>query len=61
MPTAANPMAYAVGFVLGTGLLHLAGVAFGLLVGSQAGRMAVRGVGGVIAAAGLVFTVGALS
>ena len=61
MPTAANPMAYAVGFVIGTGLLHLGGVALGLLVGSQAGRMAVRGLGGVIAAAGLFFTVGALS
>jgi urease accessory protein len=61
MPHAANPMAYAVGFVLGTGLLHLAGIALGLMVGSQAGRIAVRGVGGVIAAAGLVFTVGALS
>ncbi len=61
MPAAANPMAYAVGFVIGTGLLHLGGIALGLLVGSQAGRMAVRGVGGAIAAAGLVFTVGALS
>ena len=61
MPTAANPTAYAVGFVIGTGLLHLAGIALGLLVGSQAGRMAVRGVGGVIAAAGLFFTIGALS
>ena len=61
MPHAASPMAYSVGFVTGTGLLHLAGIALGLTVGSRAGRVAVRGVGGVIAAAGLVFTVGALS
>ena len=61
MPAAASPTAYAVGFVIGTGLLHLAGIGLGLLAGSQAGRMAVRGLGGVIAAAGLVFTVGALS
>jgi urease accessory protein len=60
MPAAAQPAAYAVGFVLGTGLLHLAGIGLGLAVGSQAGRIAVRGVGGLIAAAGLVFTVGAL-
>lgn len=60
MPAAASPAAYAVGFVLGTGLLHLAGIAFGLLADSRSGRVAVRGAGGLIAAAGLWFTVGAL-
>lgn len=60
MPVAANPMAYAIGFVIGTGLLHLAGIAFGLTVGSQAGRIAVRAAGGVIALAGAGFLVGVI-
>jgi urease accessory protein len=61
MPGAASPAAYAAGFVLGTGLLHLGGIAFGLLAGSATGRIAVRAMGGVIAAAGALFTVAALS
>lgn len=61
MPDATNPVAYAVGFVLATGLLHLAGVAFGLLAGWRAGGLAVRGAGGVIALAGVWFTAGALA
>ena len=61
MPAAASPQAYAAGFVLGTGLLHLCGIAFGLLASSARGRVAVRAMGGVIAAAGAIFTVGALS
>ena len=31
MPHAASPLAYAAGFVIGTGLLHLAGISLGLL------------------------------
>lgn len=60
MPEAASPVAYAVGFVLGTGLLHLAGIALGLLAENRAGRLAVRAGGGVIAVVGLVFTAGTL-
>jgi urease accessory protein len=60
MPTAANPVAYAVGFVLGTGLLHLAGIAFGRLAVSPGGLAAVRAAGGVIALAGVGFLTGAL-
>jgi urease accessory protein len=58
LPEAADPVAYAVGFVVATGLLHLLGIAFGLLVGSRAGRLAVRTAGGVIALAGLAFLTG---
>lgn len=61
MPSAASPAAYAVGFVIGTGLLHLAGIGLGVLAGSQAGRAAVRAMGAAIAVAGLWFTAGALS
>lgn len=60
MPAAAAPAAYGVGFVLGTGLLHLVGIGFGALAGSAAGRTAVRLGGGVIAAAGLGFLIGAV-
>lgn len=58
LPEAADPIAFAVGFVLATGLLHLAGIAIGYLVRWPAGRVAVRGTGGVIAVAGVVFLLG---
>ncbi|MCA0940725.1 HupE/UreJ family protein [Salipiger pacificus] len=60
MPGAANPIAYAAGFVIGTGLLHLCGIAFGTLANSKVGQFAVRGAGGVIALAGIGFLTGAL-
>ena len=55
LPGAANPLAYSLGFVVSTGLLHLAGIAFGLLARWPSGKMAVRAGGALIAAAGLVF------
>ena len=55
LPSAANPMTYAVGFVISTGLLHLAGIAFGLLVKWPWGRFAVRTGGVVIALVGFGF------
>jgi urease accessory protein len=58
LPTAANPYAYAAGFVVGTGLLHLAGIAFGTLMSTPAGSWAVRAAGLVIAAAGGAFLTG---
>ncbi len=60
MPGAANPLAYAAGFVIATGLLHLTGISFGLLTRSQTGSLAVRAAGGVIALAGLGFMTGTL-
>jgi len=60
MPQAANPLAYAAGFVVATGLLHLAGIVFGLLAARPAGRIAVRAAGGVIALGGIGFLTGAL-
>lgn len=59
LPATVNAFAYAVGFVISTGLLHLAGIAFGLLVRWPAGRAAVRGAGGLIAIAGVAFLTGA--
>jgi urease accessory protein len=60
MPAAASPLAYALGFVIGTGLLHLAGIALGSLARSEPGTLAVRAAGGVIALAGVGFVTGAL-
>lgn len=60
MPEAASPLAYAAGFVIGTGLLHLAGIWFGTLVRWQPGKIAVRAAGGVIALAGVGFLTGAI-
>jgi urease accessory protein len=58
LPDAANPLAYSLGFVVATGLLHLGGIAFGLLVRWPAGRVAVRAGGGFIALAGVGFLAG---
>lgn len=58
LPGAANPFAYALGFVVATGCLHVLGILFGTLTQWQQGRMAVRTGGAVIAAAGLGFLTG---
>jgi len=58
LPDAANPIAYAIGFVIATGLLHLAGIAFGALMASDAGKWLVRAGGAVIALVGFAFLTG---
>ena len=55
LPPGADAMAYSFGFVLATGLLHLTGIAFGLVTRWPAGRIAVRATGGLIALAGILF------
>ena len=55
LPPGADVLAYSVGFVVATGLLHLTGIAFGLLARWPAGRIAVRTAGGLIALAGVLF------
>jgi urease accessory protein len=57
LPGSANPFAYAAGFVIATGLLHVAGIALGLLATWPAGKIIVRTGGGLIALAGLAFLV----
>jgi urease accessory protein len=58
LPAAADALAYAVGFVLGTGLLHLVGITLGVATRWEAGKVAVRAAGGAIAIAGLAFLTG---
>jgi urease accessory protein len=58
LPPGTDAVAYSVGFVVATGLLHLAGIAFGLLARWPTGRIAVRTAGGAIALAGGAFLSG---
>ncbi len=58
LPPGADAVAFSVGFVVATGLLHLAGIAFGQLARWPAGRLTVRAAGGVIALAGVAFLSG---
>jgi urease accessory protein len=55
LPAGTDAAAYSIGFVTATGLLHLAGILFGLTVRWPAGQMGVRGTGAAIACAGLLF------
>jgi urease accessory protein len=58
LPSAANPFAYAIGFVVATGMLHLAGIAIGFLTTIPYGQYVVRVGGGVIALVGAAFLFG---
>jgi urease accessory protein len=58
LPAAADAVAFSLGFVIATGMLHLCGIAFGLLSRWPAGRIAVRAAGAAIALAGVVFLSG---
>jgi urease accessory protein len=58
LPVGADAIAFSMGFVIATGTLHLAGIAFGGLSHWQAGRIAVRMAGVVIAVIGLGYLTG---
>ncbi|MEM1111888.1 MAG: HupE/UreJ family protein [Pseudomonadota bacterium] len=55
LPDAVSPLAYSLGFVLSTGLLHMCGIGFGLLTRWPSGTLLVRAGGGTIALAGALF------
>jgi len=57
LPTAANPLAYGIGFVVSTGLLHLCGIAIGTLTRWHSGERLIQGLGVVIAVVGGYFLV----
>ena len=60
LPEAADPVAYAVGFVVATGLLHLVGILIGELIKWPAGAKLVRGCGAAIGCAGVYFLLAAV-
>lgn len=55
LPDFGVPILYSAGFVVATGSLHLAGIAFGLLYRWSAGKTAVRAMGAAIAIGGGYF------
>jgi urease accessory protein len=55
LPPGTDAVAFSVGFVMATGVLHLAGIAFGLLTRWPAGRVSVRAAGVGIALVGALF------
>ncbi len=55
LPKAANPLAYGIGFVLATGLLHGCGITLGLLTRWPQGDRLVRALGAAIALLGTDF------
>jgi len=57
LPRSANPLAYGMGFVVATGLLHLCGITIGTLTRWPAGERVVQGLGAVIALLGGYFLV----
>ena len=64
LPGSANPLAYGVGFVTATGLLHLCGILIGTLTRWPVGERVIQGLGAGIAGLGCYFLaqgVGALA
>ena len=55
LPSAADPIGYSVGFVLSTGLLHVAGITIGLINNRPWGIVVTRTLGGGVAVAGIYF------
>lgn len=58
LPDAVNPLAYGIGFVVATGMLHLSGIGLGFLAWTGPGRIVVRLLGLGIAAVGAGFLFG---
>jgi hypothetical protein len=55
LPSSDNPFAYAVGFVIATGLIHLAGIGFGLALGKAMDGKVSRAAGAAISLAGVYY------
>jgi urease accessory protein len=61
LPPGQNAILYSIGFVLATGLLHITGIAIGLVHRWPWGRIALRGAGAVVLGGGLFFLWDALA
>lgn len=57
LPFAADPAAYAVGFVVATGLIHLLGIAIGLTLARVGGGRLVQALGGLIVLGGIYYVI----
>jgi urease accessory protein len=55
LPEGQSGLTYSIGFVVATGLLHLAGIGIGVIHRWPAGRTALRGLGAGVAAGGVYF------
>jgi urease accessory protein len=55
LPDAADPAAYAAGFVLATGMIHVCGIVAGLVLSKPLDGWLARGIGGLIAAGGVFY------
>ena len=55
MPQASNALAYGTGFVVSTGLLHLAGILVGEFRRLESGKYLIRGLGACISLIGIYF------
>ena len=61
LPSAADPIGYSVGFVLATGMLHVAGIGIGVLNDRPGGMVVTRGLGAAVALCGVYFLFRALT
>lgn len=55
LPGSVQPLAYGVGFVVGTGILHATGISIGLIEKVKFGNYVIRILGGIIAVVGVYF------
>jgi urease accessory protein len=55
LPPGASGLLYSIGFVMATGTLHAIGIGIGVIHRWDWGRVALRGAGGLVAAAGAFF------
>ena len=55
IPSLADPVAFSTGFVLATGMLHVAGIGLGMANRLKGGALAIRGVGAAISLCGVYF------
>jgi urease accessory protein len=60
LPSAADPIGYAVGFMLATGLLHMFGIGLGLINDVPHGKVVTRAMGAGVAISGLFFLAAAV-
>jgi len=59
LPASAQPLAYAVGFVVMTGMLHVCGIIIGTIHKWKSGQLIVRILGGLVSLTGVYFLVNA--